>query len=80
MLLRAGIKAASGKMFCQDFSKRLFSFRQRPLSATLREVWREGGLRVLFRGTGVVLLRAFPANSATFIGYEYTIKALVMLS
>lgn len=54
--------------------------RQRALSGTLREVWRDGGPRVLFRGTAVVLLRAFPANSATFIGYEWTIKALVMLS
>ena len=65
----------AGQQTCQSFP-----FRQRALSGTLREVWRDGGPRVLFRGTAVVLLRAFPANSATFIGYEWTIKALVMLS
>lgn len=54
--------------------------RKRPLSATIREVWHEGGPRVLFRGSGVILLRAIPANSVTFIGYEWTMKALVLLS
>ena len=57
-----------------------FFFRKRPLSATIREVWHEGGPRVLFRGSGVILLRAIPANSVTFIGYEWTMKALVLLS
>jgi len=38
------------------------------------------GLRGLYRGLGVVLLRAAPANAATFIGYEYTLKALDLLN
>ena len=64
--------------FMKSYSN--FFFRKRPLSATIREVWHEGGPRVLFRGSGVILLRAIPANSVTFIGYEWTMKALVLLS
>jgi len=52
---------------------------QKGLSTILKNVIKEGGLRHLYRGAGVVLLRAFPANSATFIGYEWTIRGLVLL-
>ena len=41
---------------------------QTSLLGLLREVRRQGGLKQLYRGAGVVLLRAFPANAATFIG------------
>ena len=64
--------------FMKSYSN--FFSRKRPLSATIREVWHEGGPRILFRGSGVILLRAIPANSVTFIGYEWTMKALVLLS
>jgi len=29
-----------------------------------------GGIRTLYRGTASVIIRAFPANAATFLGYE----------
>lgn len=34
------------------------------------------GMRTLYRGTGAVVIRAFPANAATFLGYETTKKVL----
>ena len=34
-----------------------------------KEIRRDGS-KVLFRGLGVALLRAFPANAACFVGYE----------
>jgi len=37
------------------------------------------GMRALYRGAGVVLIRAAPANAATFIGYEYTLRVLEAL-
>ena len=52
---------------------------RRPLSETLREIWSQGGVRQLYRGAGVILVRAFPANAATFIAYEWTIRGLVSL-
>jgi len=52
---------------------------QKPLASTVREVLAEGGVRQLYRGSGVILLRAFPANAATFIGYEWTIRGLIMV-
>eukprot|EP00091_Calanus_sinicus_P020248 TRINITY_DN5430_c0_g1_i1.p1 TRINITY_DN5430_c0_g1~~TRINITY_DN5430_c0_g1_i1.p1 ORF type:complete len:294 (+),score=70.37 TRINITY_DN5430_c0_g1_i1:52-933(+) len=52
---------------------------QKPLINTVREVIAEGGVRQLYRGAGVILLRAFPANAATFIGYEWTIRGLILV-
>ena len=43
--------------------------KQTSLIRLLSELRRQpGGLRQLYRGAAVVLLRAFPANAATFIG------------
>ncbi|KAI8058075.1 mitochondrial carrier domain-containing protein [Syncephalis plumigaleata] len=38
-----------------------------------RQLWREGGRnwRVFFRGFGTTMIRAFPANAATFLVYEH---------
>ena len=52
---------------------------RRPLAETLREIWSQGGVKQLYRGAGVILVRAFPANAATFIAYEWTIRGLVSL-
>ncbi|KAJ1957018.1 hypothetical protein GGI12_005146 [Dipsacomyces acuminosporus] len=35
-----------------------------------------GNWRIFFRGFGPTILRAFPANAATFVAYEWTIKSL----
>jgi len=35
-----------------------------------------GGIRILYRGTGPVMVRAFPANAACFLGYETSLKVL----
>ncbi|KAJ1987377.1 hypothetical protein GGI25_005782 [Coemansia spiralis] len=43
--------------------------------ALLREI-KTSGLQILFRGFGPTILRAFPANAATFVAYEWTIKLL----
>lgn len=50
---------------------------QKPLISVVKQVVGKGGFGQLYRGAGVILLRAFPANAATFIGYEWTIRGLV---
>lgn len=42
----------------------------------LRTLRANGGLFQLYRGAGVVLVRAGPANAAVFVGYEWTIRSL----
>ncbi|KAJ2833654.1 hypothetical protein GGI24_000756 [Coemansia furcata] len=37
-----------------------------------------GNWRIFFRGFGPTILRAFPANAATFVAYEWTMKAMHM--
>jgi len=54
------------------------SLNQTSLLGLLGELRRHGGLKQLYRGAGVVLLRAFPANAATFIGYEWTMRVLLL--
>ncbi|XP_076468851.1 mitochondrial carnitine/acylcarnitine carrier protein-like [Babylonia areolata] len=41
-----------------------------------RELLREDGILALYRGVTPIMLRAFPASAATFVGYELTIKLL----
>jgi solute carrier family 25 carnitine/acylcarnitine transporter 20/29 len=46
-----------------------------PLDA-VRQVYKEGGLRSIFRGTGATLLRDSPGSAAYFIAYELIKKKL----
>ncbi|KAJ2776724.1 mitochondrial ornithine carrier protein [Coemansia interrupta] len=39
--------------------------------ATARAVYSAGGVPAFYRGLGITLLRAFPANAAMFMTYEY---------
>jgi len=49
---------------------------RRSVSHTIKGIIKEGGLRQLYRGSGVILVRAFPTNAATFLAYEWTIRGL----
>ena len=41
-----------------------------------RDVIRTRGVRGMFAGVEVAIIRAFPANAALFVGYEYSRKYL----
>ncbi|XP_076447347.1 mitochondrial carnitine/acylcarnitine carrier protein-like [Babylonia areolata] len=45
-----------------------------------RELLREDGILALYRGVTPVMLRAFPANAACFMGYEIALKFLNWLA
>ena len=46
------------------------------ISTTFKEIVKNRGFRGLFTGIEVALIRAFPANAALFLGYEYFRKFL----
>jgi len=52
---------------------------KRSVSCTVKDIVSHGGLAQLYRGSAVILVRAFPANAATFLAYEYTMRGLVNL-
>ncbi|XP_025106453.1 mitochondrial carnitine/acylcarnitine carrier protein-like [Pomacea canaliculata] len=45
-----------------------------------RQLLREEGIMALYRGVTPVMLRAFPANAACFVGYEIALKFLNWLA
>lgn len=53
------------------------------IRSVAREIFAQEGLsqgmRTLYRGTGAVVIRAFPANAATFVGYETAKTVLASL-
>lgn len=61
-----------------DSVKSVIQTSDRPLSIrdTARQIYLAKGYRGFFAGVGVAVVRAFPANAALFLGYEYT-KALL---
>ncbi|XP_060750793.1 mitochondrial carnitine/acylcarnitine carrier protein isoform X2 [Tachysurus vachellii] len=46
------------------------------LADVLRTLLREEGARALYKGLSAVMLRAFPANAACFLGFEVALKSL----
>ncbi|MBN3300090.1 MCAT protein, partial [Amia calva] len=50
------------------------------LRDVLRELVRDEGLRSLYKGFSAVMLRAFPANAACFLGFEVSLKFLNWLA
>lgn len=47
-----------------------------PVIETVRNIYRTRGLWGFYRGIGVAIVRAFPANAALFVGYEFARKAI----
>jgi solute carrier family 25 (mitochondrial carnitine/acylcarnitine transporter), member 20/29 len=50
--------------------------RYSTFSSSLQSVYRDGGLRSVFRGTGLTILRDVPGNAVYFAGYESTRRTL----
>lgn len=46
------------------------------LYQAIKHIHKTSGYRGFFKGFGPTMLRAFPANSATFLGYELVMKTL----
>lgn len=46
------------------------------MSDVFRELMKNEGPRALYKGVTPVMLRAFPANAACFIGFEISMKVL----
>jgi hypothetical protein len=51
----------------------------RGIMATAREIVHSRGIKGLFTGINVALVRAFPSNAALFVGYELSRKAFADL-
>lgn len=49
------------------------------IRSVFAEIMRKEGPSALFRGLTPVMIRAFPANAATFLGYEMALKGLDIL-
>jgi solute carrier family 25 carnitine/acylcarnitine transporter 20/29 len=49
------------------------------IRSVFSEIMQKEGVGSLFRGFGPVMLRAFPANAACFVGYESAIKFLTWI-
>ncbi|KAJ1959226.1 mitochondrial ornithine carrier protein [Dipsacomyces acuminosporus] len=53
---------------------------ERPgIASTVRTVYARGGIPAFYRGLGITLVRAFPANAAMFMTYEYLSRLSVEL-
>ena len=47
--------------------------------SVLKELIKNDGISALYRGFVPIMIRAFPANAACFLGYETTIKVLTWM-
>ncbi|KAJ2349392.1 mitochondrial ornithine carrier protein, partial [Coemansia sp. RSA 2618] len=47
--------------------------------STIKTVYSRGGIPAFYRGLGITLVRAFPANAAMFMTYEYLTRMSVAL-
>eukprot|EP01041_Mallomonas_annulata_P013958 gene13958-29709_t len=59
-----------------DVVKSIIQTSSKPttITATIRQIIRTRGLRGFYNGIEVAIVRAFPANAALFLGYEFTRK------
>lgn len=78
LLLAGGLAGQIAWLTCypQDMIKSRIQESQRlsTVRACVRELWRDGKFRIFWRGFGTTMLRAFPANAATFYVYEKCIE------
>lgn len=49
-------------------------------SSTIADIYKQSGIKGLMKGLGPSILRAFPANAACFLGYEYSLAAINFLA
>ncbi|KAJ2850136.1 mitochondrial ornithine carrier protein [Coemansia brasiliensis] len=68
------------KSFIQTDDVRDAAAKQRPgILSTIKTIYARGGVPAFYRGLGITLLRAFPANAAMFMTYEYLSRLSVAL-
>ncbi|KAJ2628053.1 mitochondrial ornithine carrier protein [Coemansia sp. RSA 1290] len=68
------------KSFIQTDDVRDAAAKQKPgILSTIRTVYARGGIPAFYRGLGITLLRAFPANAAMFMTYEYLSRLSIAL-
>ncbi|KAJ2450424.1 mitochondrial ornithine carrier protein [Coemansia sp. RSA 2336] len=68
------------KSFIQTDDVRGAAAKQKPgILSTVRTVYARGGVLAFYRGLGITLLRAFPANAAMFMTYEYLSRLSIAL-
>jgi len=65
--------------FQTDVKDKNGQFKYKGVVDVYRDVVNTGGFKGMFRGFGVVMLRAFPANAACFLAMEYAMRGLNML-
>lgn len=46
------------------------------IGRVFKDVYRSGGIKAFFPGLAPAMARSFPANAATFLGYELAMKAM----
>ncbi|KAK3519117.1 hypothetical protein QTP70_017050, partial [Hemibagrus guttatus] len=68
------------QMFMGLEEKEAADGRYSGLVDVLRTLLREEGARALYKGLSAVMLRAFPANAACFLGFEVALKCLNWLA
>jgi solute carrier family 25 ornithine transporter 2/15 len=61
-----------------DVVKSVMQTQEIPMTfnSTLSLLYRQRGIGGLYNGIGVAIIRAFPANAALFVGYEYSRKLM----
>eukprot|EP00048_Salpingoeca_helianthica_P015371 m.226443 g.226443 ORF g.226443 m.226443 type:complete len:304 (-) comp16944_c0_seq1:23-934(-) len=80
-LLAGGLAGWANWMFCLPFDTLKTRLQVAPdgtyphgIRSVFAELMRKDGFFALYRGFGPVMVRAFPANAACFVGYEFAIR------
>jgi solute carrier family 25 carnitine/acylcarnitine transporter 20/29 len=81
LIISGGMAGIAAWLPCypQDVLKSRIQSAASPSTSLLQAVSalsREAGMRGFWKGFGPTMLRAFPANAATFLGYEFAMRHL----